>query len=249
MSQLIKINDVEIEHITYKDQPVVTFEMIAEVHDISVRTVINSFQRNKEKFTDGKHFYRIDFEEASQLTFKGEVSPNGVTLFTKKGYALLTKPMRDEKSWEVQEQMIDEYFAMRAQATAIPPQSTAEMLLQYAQALVQQEKELLRQQQQLTAVESRVEKIEDAFVPPSGRFWPQDWIVATHKQRLDAALWKVFLAHARHLENAVPFTPPGGAFPRWYYTPKTLEQAYLLATRQLTLMAAGRKNPHEPLER
>jgi glutathione S-transferase len=136
--------------------------------------------------------------------------------------------------------MIDEYFDLQSKAL---PRSQAEMLLQYAQSLVQQEQALARQEQeqlrqgkQLAATQERVEKIEAALAPPEGRVYPQDWIVASRKPRLDAALWKSFLDHARTMERAVPYTPPGGAFPRWYYTSEVLERAYVLATRQ-TLMA------------
>jgi phage regulator Rha-like protein len=113
MPQLITINQVSIEHIAYKDQSVVTFAMIAEVHGISEDNVYKSFQRNKEKFTEGKHFYRIDYAEASLAGLSVHCNTQGVTLFTQKGYLLLTKPMRDQKSWQVQEQMIDEYFTLR----------------------------------------------------------------------------------------------------------------------------------------
>jgi hypothetical protein len=135
MSKLITVNDVQVEQIVYKGQPVVTFEMIAQVHGVDVENVRQAFKRHRERFTEGKHFYRIDFQEASQLVLRVPVSPNGMAIFTEKGYLLLVKPMRDDTSWQVQERMIDDYFALRAQlplpiAPLVAPQLTPKEQLQ-----------------------------------------------------------------------------------------------------------------------
>jgi phage regulator Rha-like protein len=114
----IQINDISLDQLTYRDVPVVTFQQIAEVHDVSVKTVMDSFHRHKGRFALGKHYFRLDFIEASELLVRQEVSPNGIILFTEKGYLLLTKPMRDQKSWEVQERMVDEYFTLKTALTA-----------------------------------------------------------------------------------------------------------------------------------
>ena len=104
-TQMITIGTVDVEQLQYKDQPVVTYAQIAEVHGISVKNVQLSFQRNRDKFTEGKHYFRVDFAEASQLLPSVVVSPNGMILFTERGYLLLTKPLRDKRAWEVQERM------------------------------------------------------------------------------------------------------------------------------------------------
>jgi ORF6N domain len=112
MSDLITIGSQEITKLAYKEMPVVTFEQIAAVHGVNSKTVHSSFREHRARFQEGKHFHRLDFVEASQL-LAGQgvkISPNGLTLFTEAGYLLLVKPMRDDKSWEVQEKMIEAYF-------------------------------------------------------------------------------------------------------------------------------------------
>jgi hypothetical protein len=128
MSQLVKINEITIEQITYKQQAVVTFQQIADVHGISAKNVHESFRRNRERFTEDKHYFRLDFIEASQLPSSVGASPNGLTLFTEKGYLLLAKPLRDDKAWEVQERMIDEYFALRTTQLHAPLPPVAPVL-------------------------------------------------------------------------------------------------------------------------
>lgn len=120
MSNLVVVNDVSIEQLTYRNIPVVTFQQIADVHGIVVKNIHESFRRHRNRFTEEKHYFRLDFAEASQLPSSVEANPNGLILFTEKGYLLLTKPMRDEKSWEVQERMIDEYFVLRSAVVPRP---------------------------------------------------------------------------------------------------------------------------------
>ena len=120
-TQLVTINQVQIEQLTYRGESVVTLAQIARVHAVSEKTVESSFQRHRDRFTEGKHFYRIDFTEASSLLLSEGANSNGLTVFTRKGYLLLTKPMRDTKAWEVQEQMVDEYFTMAALLSSVSP--------------------------------------------------------------------------------------------------------------------------------
>ena len=123
MQQLITIQETQLEHLLYQGVPVVTFQQIAEVHGISVKNAHESFRRHKERFTEGKHYFRLDYTEVSQLPFSVEANPNGLIIFTEKGYLLLTKPLRDTKAWEVQERMVDDYFALKQAhtSTALQP--------------------------------------------------------------------------------------------------------------------------------
>jgi hypothetical protein len=102
-SALITINNVQIEHLTYHNEPVVTFEMIAKVHGIPVQNVHKAFRRHREHFIEGKHAYRLDYVEANQLVPGEKSHTNGLWVFTGKGYLLLIKTMNDAYAWEIQE--------------------------------------------------------------------------------------------------------------------------------------------------
>jgi len=67
MSQLVTINNIQISELFYKDQPVVTFEMIAQIHNITVENIRSSFLRHREYFIEDKHYYRLSYNEASSL--------------------------------------------------------------------------------------------------------------------------------------------------------------------------------------
>ena len=136
-TQLIHINDVQIEQIIYQGEPVVTFAQIAEVHEVPVFNVQRSFERHAERCTPGKHYFRLDFAEANQLQLRVVVGANALIVFTLKGYLLLTKPMRDAKSWQVQERMVDEYFALLATPALLAAPALPQLHDPTAQALMQ----------------------------------------------------------------------------------------------------------------
>lgn len=163
---------------------------------------------------------------------------NPLTLFNATGQAMMTHKLDDLVSKQMAV-AINTTVARQHQAGKVP--TAAEALLAQAQVLVDHERQLAALTVQMQAQDERLGAIEAAYTPPAGKIWPQDWIVSAGKPRLDAALWKTFLDHARRLEKAEPFTPMGGAFPRWYYTPLTLEKAYGLATRQMLLLPSRAK--------
>lgn len=151
MSSLVTINDISLEQLLYHDTPVVTIAMVAKVHGVSENTVRNSFHRNKARFVEGKHFYSLTYQEVIQASLSVMPNPDGMTVFTEKGYLLLVKPMRDQKSWEVQEHMIDEYFALRAIAA-----QTVSALDAYPEmkAIVEMAHAVAEQRQQIAALQA-----------------------------------------------------------------------------------------------
>lgn len=153
-ANLITINNATLEQLTYRECPVVTVQMIADVHGIAADNVQKSFQRHAKRFIEGKHYFRLDFTEANKLGLSVQVSRNGLTLFTEKGYLLLTKPLRDNTAWEVQERMVDEYFALKAVAAVATPWDIMAQLVETGR---QQEQRLLAlEAQQRADMEARL---------------------------------------------------------------------------------------------
>lgn len=141
---VIKIGAGEIQHLVYKDIPVVTFDQIAAVHGVSPNSVRSSFRKNSARFIEGKHFFRLDFSEVSQLVPGAQItaSPNGLTLFTEAGYLLLVKPMRDDTAWQVQEKMIEAYFRLKQLTQAGGDLTEGDALVRMAMAYRDQQKQL-----------------------------------------------------------------------------------------------------------
>lgn len=101
----------------YRGQRVVTLRDVDELHGRPEGTASRNFIENKERFHDGKHFFKVGRDE-----FRGDLweaigfnkfAPNG-TLLTEIGYLMLVKSLTDDRAWEVQEQLIDVYFRAKS---------------------------------------------------------------------------------------------------------------------------------------
>ena len=88
---------------------------LAESYGTDVRTISNNFNRNKERYTEGKHFYCLAGDELKEFKtihqndeqFK-HVSV--IYLWTEKGALLHAKSLGTDKAWEVYDYLVESYF-------------------------------------------------------------------------------------------------------------------------------------------
>lgn len=109
MNDVIAINDVSVQICEYKEQRVVTFQQIADVHGVGVEQIRKNYSRNAKRFIEGEDTYVIDYSEKSHFD-SFEIPPRGLRVFTESGYLLLVKTLTDDTAWEVQRKLIREYF-------------------------------------------------------------------------------------------------------------------------------------------
>ena len=92
----IQIADTEIPLVTYEGKRVVTFAMIDQVHQRPKNTAKARFHNHRKRFSQGEHFYVIDYKERYILSTLGIDVPNrGLTVLTEKGYLKLVSELRD----------------------------------------------------------------------------------------------------------------------------------------------------------
>lgn len=109
---LIVVNNAEVNELISRGQRVVTFEMVANVHNVPLHTVRSAYRRNEEFFSE-EETWVIEGEELQQLISVGLLKTNqggSARVFSEIGYYLLVKTMRDRTSWHVQRQMAKAYF-------------------------------------------------------------------------------------------------------------------------------------------
>lgn len=164
----VSIAGTDIQQITYRGDPVVTFTMIDEVHQRPNGTAGRNFRENRERFVEGDDFLSVNQpDEIRRLGFERPQggTPPFVILLTRRGYLKLTKPMNDDRAWQVQGEMIDRYFAVEAAKSMTP----AEMLFEQAKMMVEVERkqaalevEQTEQAKRIATTERRLDQIETA---------------------------------------------------------------------------------------
>ena len=109
----VTINGNGVTHVIYKDQPVLTFAMIDQLHQRPDATARKRFHDNVARFIENEDFYLIDYSEKSVLrTFGINIPPRGLTVLTQTGYAMLAKVFTDKLAWQVQRELVNKYFVV-----------------------------------------------------------------------------------------------------------------------------------------
>ena len=175
MNEIVTINNNKLPVVEYKGEPVVTFKMIDQVHEIPSGSSKRNFTRNKKRFIESRHFYKIGRDEYDTDLWEcfgfSKFAATGI-LLTERGYLLISKTLTDDLAWEVQEQLIDGYFRVK-----IKKLTPAEQLLKSVQLTVEIEKKqklLLLEQKQLEGrqveSETRLDRIEAQMKDDPGYF-------------------------------------------------------------------------------
>lgn len=98
----------------YKNVRVLTTQQIAEAYEADVKVISNNFNRNKERYIEGKHFICLEGEELKIFKtnhhFDESSRINKLYLWTEKGAFLHAKSLNTDKAWEVYDRLVDEYF-------------------------------------------------------------------------------------------------------------------------------------------
>jgi hypothetical protein len=127
--------------ITHNQIPVVTTELLAQLYGTEPVRIQQNYQRNKERFFEGKHFYKVAGEELKilrlslresqtlRITFGDlQISPKtrSLILWTERGAARHAKMLETDQAWEVFEKLEDCYFSQKtdsSEVTSVKPQT------------------------------------------------------------------------------------------------------------------------------
>lgn len=155
VSNLVTINNTEIEIKEYQGQRVVTFKDIDEVHQRPEGTARRNFNENKHRFIEGiDYFVRNSYEAKEEY---GIIAPNGLILITESGYLMLVKSFTDDLSWQVQRQLVNTYFRAKEM---VQPMSQIQILQQAVNILAEHEQKLLAIEEKQQTLQYRIENLD-----------------------------------------------------------------------------------------
>ena len=114
MSNIVKINNQNLQIKEFNGQRVVTFKDIDTLHERPEGTARRNFNENKlnkdgsDRFIEGvDYFVRNSYEAKNEFDI---IAPNGLILLTESGYLMLVKSFTDDLAWKVQRQLVNTYF-------------------------------------------------------------------------------------------------------------------------------------------
>lgn len=106
--------------VEYAEQRVLTTEQLADAYGCLPSQITQNFNNNRERFTEGKHFFRVDGEDLTNLrveNFDLQISPKARVLYlwTERGASRHSKMLGTDMAWEVYDQLEETYFNVRPQ--------------------------------------------------------------------------------------------------------------------------------------
>ncbi|TEB13417.1 phage antirepressor KilAC domain-containing protein [Pelotomaculum propionicicum] len=126
--------------IEHKNQRVLTTQQLAKGYGADTNTITVNFSRNRERYTEGKHYFCLEGEALK--AFKGNLTNcnvaqnvNKLYLWTEKGALLHAKSLNTDRAWEVYDMLVETYF--RARETFVIPKTLPEAL-RFAAELAEQ---------------------------------------------------------------------------------------------------------------
>lgn len=108
----------ELQIIEYDGIRVLTSQQIADAYEADANLLNKNFNRNKDRYVEGKHYICLQGDELRGFRAKGQidVSPNvnKLYLWTEKGALLHAKSLNTDKAWEVYDKLVENYFRVRS---------------------------------------------------------------------------------------------------------------------------------------
>ena len=126
-----------------RNQMCVSDKTVAEIHGQATYEIRKTINRNIKRFKDGIDY--IDLKRSNGITTLEQLGyakqsitqAEHIYLLSERGYAKLIKIMDDDKSWEVHDKLVDEYFNLREEAENKPTPSQIEGNYSHEEALLE----------------------------------------------------------------------------------------------------------------
>lgn len=161
----------------YNGTRVLTTQRLAECYGTTTDTITKNFNRNRDKYVEGKHFICLKGEELKEFKANGQIDllPNVhmLYLWTEKGTFLHAKSLNTDIAWEVYDRLIETYFTVKKELIdkkQLSPQ--LQLMNMLVENMNRTELEQKRQAEQISRVEQTVGNIKEIFTQPIG-----DWKV------------------------------------------------------------------------
>ncbi len=110
------MNDLKV--IEYRGVRVLTTQQLAESYGTDGKIISNNFNRNKDRYIEGKHFICLESEDKRKFLNNHQIDDGSknagkIYLWTEKGALLHAKSLNTDTAWEVYDRLVESYFRVR----------------------------------------------------------------------------------------------------------------------------------------
>lgn len=114
----------ELQPIVYNSQRVLTTSQLAESFGADSKIINRNFQRNSERYVQGKHYFSLSGDELKEFKGSRQIDESlkfasVLYLWTEKGAWLHAKSLNTDEAWEAYELLVDEYYRVQQQVKVL----------------------------------------------------------------------------------------------------------------------------------
>lgn len=167
-TELTPVAARNLQIIEYRGQRVVTTEQLAAGYGASVKNIQDNFLNNRQRFIEGKHFFRVEGDELRELKNRPEIiglvgkNARSLTLWTERGAANHAKMLETDQAWNYHEDLVEFYFNQR-DAIAAPSTQVALSRKELALMVIEAEERAEAAALENKTLNATVESLEKHF--------------------------------------------------------------------------------------
>jgi len=165
---------IQLQVINHNDQRVLTSAQVAQSFATDTKIISNNFNYNKERYTEGKHFFVLEGQEKRNFINRHEIQDSSknaalIYLWTEKGAWMHAKSLNTDQAWEAYELLVDDYYSVKINTQALSPE--LQLFNQIFNSVARMELEHSKLQNDVNVVKQQIENQNEilALNPIDGR--------------------------------------------------------------------------------
>ncbi len=171
MNGIAKVHNQEVAVVEWNGERVITTAQLAEVYGTDINNIQVNFNRNKDKFVEGKHFIFLQGEKLKEykrlltdskhpLIEEIKFAPK-LYLWTKRGASRHCKILDTEKAWEQFDFLEEAYFNPRRSMQTDELSPELQMFSKIFESAARLELKQKEQDRKLEQLDSKVDSIKE----------------------------------------------------------------------------------------
>lgn len=112
----VTVANMNVAVVEYNNERVLTTEQVSDGFECEPKQIKQNYNNNKERFVEGKHFYKLEGDELRNFKHRVEnfdlvgKNANILYLWTKRGVARHSKMLGTDRAWEMFDCLEENYF-------------------------------------------------------------------------------------------------------------------------------------------
>lgn len=163
-----------LQPISQGGRRVLTTIQLAEVFGTEAKIINRNFQRNADRYVQGKHYFALSREELREFKGSRQIDDSLkftsiLYLWTEKGAWLHAKSINTEKAWDAYEMLVDEYYSIKEDLVPLSKDQALVTVLRTTADLMEDTQTIKAEQHKIRKLVYEIDnKVEEHITLSSG---------------------------------------------------------------------------------